>query len=104
MSDEAEFEIVRLLDLPYHRVVRGSPAEGYVASVAELPGCLTDGDTPVEALENLQEAMAAWFESHLLHGDPIPAPAAALAVAGSALTPRPPLPTPASRARGRLRL
>ena len=81
-SPETEQEIARLLALPYHRVVRGSPAEGYVASVAELPGCLTDGNTPVEALESLQEAMAAWFESHLIHGDPIPAPAAALAVAG----------------------
>ena len=46
--------------------------------VPELPGCLTDGETPAEALTNLNEAMAAWFESHLLYGDPIPVPAAAI--------------------------
>lgn len=81
-DDDPEAEILRLLALPYHRVVRGSPGEGYVASVAELPGCLTDGETAAEAFASLDEAIAAWLESHLLHGDPIPAPAPALALAG----------------------
>ena len=58
--------------------MRGRPHEGYVASVAKLSGCLTDGETPAEALRNLEEAMAAWLESHLIHGDPIPAPARSL--------------------------
>ncbi len=78
MTDHRETEVQRLLTLPYHRVVRGTPTDGYVASVAELSGCLTDGDTPTEALASLDEAMAAWFESHLVHGDPIPGPASSL--------------------------
>lgn len=79
--EEREQEIVRLLRLPYSRIVRGDPEEGYVGLVAELSGCLTDGDTPSETLANLEEAMAGWFESHLMHGDPIPDPAAGVVVA-----------------------
>ena len=79
--DEQEDEIERRLRMPYNRIVRGSPAEGYVGLVAELPGCLTDGDTPAETLANLEEAMAGWIESHLVHGDPIPEPAARVVVA-----------------------
>ena len=42
--------------MPYHRIVRGDPEEGYVEMVEELPGCLTDGDTPGDALVSLEEA------------------------------------------------
>ena len=83
MTDaEREAEIQRLLRLPYHRVVYGDPDDGYMGEVAELPGCLTSGDTPLEALANLDEAMAAWIESRLKSGDAIPSPAKALAPVG----------------------
>ncbi|MCA9830217.1 MAG: type II toxin-antitoxin system HicB family antitoxin [Dehalococcoidia bacterium] len=36
---------------------------------------MTAGDTPAEALANREEAMAAWIESCLISGDPIPGPA-----------------------------
>ena len=62
------------LRLPYHRVITGGPDEGYLGEIAELPGCLTAGATPEEALKNLEEAMLLWIESALAHGDPIPAP------------------------------
>lgn len=78
-EQELEAEIQRRLRLPYHRVIFGEPDEGYMAQVAELPGCYTSGDTPAEALANLEEAMAAWIESCLISGDPIPDPARALA-------------------------
>jgi predicted RNase H-like HicB family nuclease len=42
--------------------------------VLELPGCLTAGETPEEALSNLTEAMTVWIESALEHGDVIPEP------------------------------
>jgi predicted RNase H-like HicB family nuclease len=82
-TDEREIEIQRRMHMPYHRVVRGDPADGYVASIVEFEGCLTDGDTPSEALSNLDEAMAGWLESCLLHGDPIPSPAAHLVAVAS---------------------
>jgi antitoxin HicB len=55
--------------------VRGTPADGYLGFVAELPGCLTDGTTPAEALANLDEAMLLWFETALSGGQNIPEPA-----------------------------
>ena len=76
---EREAEVQRRLRLPYHRVIYGDPVDGYMSQAAELPGCYSCGDTPVEALANLEEAMAAWLESSLLSGDPIPEPARALA-------------------------
>ncbi len=76
MTDEQrENEIRRRLGMPYHRVIHGDPVDGYLGQVAELPGCYTAGATPEEALANLDEAMAAWIESSLLSGDPIPEPA-----------------------------
>jgi antitoxin HicB len=73
---ERDAEIERRLKLPYHRVIHGEPVEGYLGEVLELPGCLTAGDTPEEALANLEEAMAGWFESCLLDGVAIPEPSA----------------------------
>ncbi len=74
-----EAEVQRLLRLPYHRVIHGRPDEGYMGEVPELPGCLTAGDAPAESLANLEEALAAWIESCLISGDPIPGPAKSLA-------------------------
>ncbi len=75
MTDETiERQVQAVLRRPYHRVIRGEPVEGYLGEVPELPGCLTAGATPEEALRNLTEAMAVWVESALVHGDPIPEP------------------------------
>jgi predicted RNase H-like HicB family nuclease len=40
-----------------------SDGGGYVATVPDLPGCMSDGETPEEALRNVQEAIASWIES-----------------------------------------
>ena len=45
---------------------------GYVASVPELPGCVSEGDTLEEALEMIQDAMEGWLHVAAEHGDPIP--------------------------------
>jgi predicted RNase H-like HicB family nuclease len=47
---------------------------GYVAEVLELPGCISDGDTPEEAYRNLQEAMEGWIATAIDHDQPIPDP------------------------------
>lgn len=72
---EREREIQRPPRLPYHRLITGEPIEGYLGEVLELPGCLTAGETPAEAIENLDKAMAAWFEAAMITGLPIPEPA-----------------------------
>jgi predicted RNase H-like HicB family nuclease len=46
---------------------------GYHASSPTLKGCHTQGDTLDEAVENMQEAIAAYLESLRSHGEPIPA-------------------------------
>ena len=38
--------------------------EGYIGLVEELPGANTQGETLVEAKENLQEAIAMTFEAN----------------------------------------
>lgn len=37
---------------------------GYVATVAGLPGCITDGDTLAEVLEMAGDAISCWEEAH----------------------------------------
>lgn len=74
--DEIETEVQRRLRMPYHRVITGEPVEGYLGEVPELPGCLTAGETPAEALANLDEAIAALLEAALKNSIPIPDPAA----------------------------
>jgi antitoxin HicB len=44
----------------------------FVAQVPSLPGCITQGSTRAEALENVKEAVAGYLESLKEHGDPIP--------------------------------
>jgi antitoxin HicB len=73
---DTEARIRELLDRPYRMVVRGDPTEGYLAEAPELPGCLTAGETAVEAMEMLRDAMAGWFEEMLESGLPIPEPEA----------------------------
>jgi antitoxin HicB len=36
---------------------------GYLATIPDLPGCMSDGDTPEEALKNVQEAIGSWIEA-----------------------------------------
>jgi antitoxin HicB len=72
---ERETQITALLRKPYRMVVRGEPDEGYLAEATELPGCITAGETPAEAMELLRDAMAGWFESAFERGLDIPEPA-----------------------------
>jgi predicted RNase H-like HicB family nuclease len=49
---------------------------GYVGIVPELPGCMSDGETPEEALANAYDAAEAWLEAARELGREIPAPQA----------------------------
>lgn len=46
----------------------------WVARVAELPHCLITGETPVEALKEIEEVKLEWIESNLEDGLPVPEP------------------------------
>ena len=62
------------LGLPYTIVLVPEPEAGWFVSVRELPGCMSVGDTPDEALEMIQDAMRAWIEVTLEDGEMVPGP------------------------------
>lgn len=45
-----------------HVLVEQDEAGYYVAEVPALPGCLSQGRTMEEALNNIKEATEGWFE------------------------------------------
>ena len=47
---EIAAKVEEYLQQPYHKVVSGNTAEGFLVEVMELPGCMTDGLTEAEAL------------------------------------------------------
>lgn len=44
----------------------------FVAECPSLPGCISQGNSRTEALENIREAILAYIESLEKHGEPIP--------------------------------
>jgi predicted RNase H-like HicB family nuclease len=44
----------------------------FVAEVPSLPGCISQGVSRSEAMENIREAILAYLESLEAHGEPIP--------------------------------
>jgi predicted RNase H-like HicB family nuclease len=45
---------------------------GYTVTVPALPGCVTEGDTLDEALENAREAIQGYLEALKAQGRPLP--------------------------------
>ena len=52
---------------------------GFVAVAPELPGCMSDGETPQEALANAYDAIACWIEAAQEMGREVPLPRRAAA-------------------------
>jgi predicted RNase H-like HicB family nuclease len=67
-------EIKAILARPYTREMIKNEDGTWFARIVEFPGCMTEGETAEEALENLDDAMAAWVEVKIEDGDSIPAP------------------------------
>jgi antitoxin HicB len=47
---------------------------GFLATVPDLPGCMSDGETPEEALANVKDAVESWIEEARSLGRKVPAP------------------------------
>jgi predicted RNase H-like HicB family nuclease len=45
---------------------------GYTVEVPSLPGCISEGDTEAEALENIKDAIQGYVESLEEDGLPVP--------------------------------
>ncbi len=50
------------------------PDNCYVTGVPELPGCMSDGETPEDAIKNTQLIIQVWLECAKEDGREIPEP------------------------------
>lgn len=57
------------------RPLSASDGGGFVAFAPDLPGCMSDGETPQEALANIEDAIISWIEAAHEMGRPVPEPA-----------------------------
>lgn len=56
-----------------YRVLIEQDEDGiYVGEVPSLPGCISQGKTRSELLDNIKEAIAGYLESLQAHGEPVP--------------------------------
>jgi len=62
--------------LPYTIILERHDDQGsyWVARVAELPYCLIHGNTPEEAIREIEDVKIDWIKSNLEDGLPIPEP------------------------------
>ena len=57
------------------RVIIQQDEDGmFVAECPSLPGCISQGKTREEALENIRDAITGYLESLKKHNEPIPPP------------------------------
>ena len=56
----------------YTVVLQVDPDGGYVAIVPALPGCVSQGNSRKEALDNIREAAELWIEDCVESGETVP--------------------------------
>jgi antitoxin HicB len=47
---------------------------GFLATFADPPGCMADGETPEQAIADARRAFASWMAAHIGDGRPVPPP------------------------------
>ena len=57
------------------RPLSAAEGAGWLAEVPDLLGCMSDAETPQEAVENVMDAIVCWIEAAEEDGRPVPAPA-----------------------------
>jgi len=77
MMKNIEKDVEYYAKLPYNIIVEmwnDGECPYWVARVAELPHCLIHGDTPREAIADIEEVKRDWIKSNLERGLKIPEP------------------------------
>jgi predicted RNase H-like HicB family nuclease len=67
-------EAAALLKKPYARVVVPEIDGSFTAEILEFPGCVASGDTPADALANVEDVALDWIAATLEQGQDIPEP------------------------------
>lgn len=62
-------------ELKYPIVIYPAAEGGYVAEVPALKGCLAQGDTLLECLEELKVVQSLWLDSAKRHKEKVPSAA-----------------------------
>ena len=62
------------LNLNYPIIFYPEEEKGYTVMIQDLEGCISEGDTLEEAMENILDAKQAWLEVAMEKGKPIPMP------------------------------
>jgi antitoxin HicB len=62
------------INYPYE-LSKEDEEDGFFATHPDLPGCMSEGETADEAIENLDAARELWIETRLEGGHSIPEPA-----------------------------
>ena len=76
-------ETLRLKDYPFTiRPLAEEEGGGYLIEFADVPGCMSDGETPEEAIRNGRDALKCTLLTLKEFGDPIPVPGALNAASG----------------------
>jgi antitoxin HicB len=58
-----------------YRVIMEQDEDGvFVVECPALPGCVSQGNTYDEALDNIKDAIKGYVESLEKHGEPVPPP------------------------------
>jgi len=73
MMEVTEEAVERYLAFPYQIELIPDP-EGWFVRLPELPGCMSQGDTPEEALEMIRDAQRGWITVALRRDIAIPEP------------------------------
>jgi antitoxin HicB len=67
LFDPAAYEVVL-------RPLDAAEGGGWLATVPALPGCTGDGETEMDAIEDVRLAALEWADAAAANGEPIPAP------------------------------
>jgi predicted RNase H-like HicB family nuclease len=63
------------MNADYHITIFFSEEDdGYIADIPDLEACSAFGDTPEQALAEVEQAKQAWLETARAEGKPIPSP------------------------------
>jgi antitoxin HicB len=64
-----------MIKLEYAVVIEpDAEAGGFIATAPELPGCMSDGETPEAALASIEGAISEWIDEAQRLGRAVPAP------------------------------